>query len=138
MTVPAAWETVACVPEVLLLIVMRFPAVPDRLKLVNVLVVLAGNVTVAGCAVFVMLVNVLASVIVSAPAPPWLSVQLYVEPPPTNVLATAAVMEIVPVPIPAVVVKPVGFTLLNAVDPPEGHTSVPPLNDRFLVPLPVV
>jgi hypothetical protein len=35
-------------------------------------------------------------------------VQLNVEPPPINVLAVAAVMEIAPVPVPAVVVNPVG------------------------------
>jgi hypothetical protein len=83
---------------------MRFPAVPLRLKLVNVVVVPDVNRTEAGCTEFVMLVNVFAPVIVSAPAPPWLRVQLNVEPPPTKVLAVAPVMEIVPVPVPAVVV----------------------------------
>jgi len=75
---------------------------------------------------------------VKAPAPPWLSVQLNVEPPPTNVLAVAAVMEIVPVPVPAVVVKLVGAALLNAVVEAVGQTNVPPLNVKFFVPVAVV
>lgn len=107
---PDAFESV-CVAAVSLAIVMRFPTVPLRLKLVNVLVVPAVKSTDAGCTVFVMLVNVLEPVIVSAPAPPWFNVQLNVEPPPTKVLAVAAVIEIVPVPVPAVVVKPVGAKL---------------------------
>jgi hypothetical protein len=127
------------VPEVLLLIVIKLPAVPFRLNPDRkVVVVLAVNVTVAGCTVFVILSNVFAPVIVSAPAPPWLSVQLKVDPPPTNVFAVAAVMEIVPVPVPAVVVKPVGTALLNAVADAVGQTNVPPLNVRFLVPVAVV
>ena len=64
-----------------------------------------------------MLPNVFDPVMVNAPAPPWFNVQLNVDPPPTNVLAVAAVMEIVPVPVPAVVVNPVGESLLNAVMP---------------------
>ena len=75
---------------------------------------------------------------VKAPAPPWLSVQLNVEPPPTKVLAVAAVMEIEPVPVPAVVVKLVGAALLNAVVAPVGQTNVPPLNVKFFVPVAVV
>jgi hypothetical protein len=51
-----------------------------------------------------MVLKVLLPEIVKAPAPPWLRVQLNVEPPPTKVLAVAPVMEIVPVPVPAVVV----------------------------------
>lgn len=119
----------------LLFNVIRLPAAPDRLKLVNVLVVLAGNVIVAGCTVFVMLSNVFAPLIVRAPAPPWFRVQLNVDPPPTKVLAVAAVMEIVPVPVPAVVVKLVGAELLNAIVDAPGHTNVPPLNVRSLVPV---
>jgi len=82
-----------------------------------------------------MLLNVFDPVMVKAPAPPWLSVQLNVEPPPTNVLAVAAVMEIVPVPVPAVVVNPVGCALLNAVIDAAGHTNVPPLKVKFFVPV---
>ena len=39
--------------------------------------------------------------------------------------------------MPAVVVNPVGCALLNAVTPDVGHTKVPPLNVKFLVPLAV-
>ena len=134
---PDAIESV-CVAAVTLAIVMRLPAVPFRLKLLNVVVVPAVKRTDAGCTVFVMLLNVFAPVIVSAPAPPWLMVQLYVDPPPTKVLAVAAVMEIVPVPVPAVVVYPVGAALLNAVAAAVGQISVPPLKVRSLVPVPVV
>ena len=75
---------------------------------------------------------------VKAPAPPWLSVQLNVEPPPTNVLKVAAVIEIVPVPVPAVVVKLVGCALLNAVVLAPVINIVPALNVRFFVPVAVV
>ena len=85
-----------------------------------------------------MLLNVFDPVIVKVPAPPWLSVQLNVEPPPTNVLAVAAVMEIVPVPVPAVVVNPVGTALLNDDVFAEGQTNVPPLKVKFFVPEAVV
>jgi len=119
---------------VLLLIVIRLPAVPDRLKLVNVLVVLAVNVIVAGWVVFVISLNVLDPLIVNAPAPPWFKVQLYVEPPPKNVLAVAAVIEIVPVPVPAVVVKLLGCVLLKANELAPGQTNVPPLKVMFLMP----
>jgi len=85
-----------------------------------------------------MLLNVFEPVMVKAPAPPWFRVQLNVEPPPTNVLAVAAVMEIVPVPVPAVVVKLVGAALLNAVVAAVGQTNVPPLNVKFFVPVAVV
>lgn len=78
-----------------------------------------------------MLLNVFEPVIVNAPAPPWLSVQLNVEPPPTKVFADEAVMEIVPVPVPAVVVKPVGAALLKAVVVAAEQITVPPLNVRF-------
>jgi len=85
-----------------------------------------------------MLLNVFEPVIVKAPRPPWFSVQLNVDPPPTNVLKVAAVMEIVPVPVPAVVVNPVGTLLLNAVDVAAGQTNVPPLKVKFFVPVAVV
>ena len=75
---------------------------------------------------------------VKSPAPPWFNVQLNVEPPPTNVLAVAAVMEIVPVPVPAVVVKFVGAPLLNDVVFGSGQIKVPPLNVKFFVPNAVV
>ena len=81
-----------------------------------------------------MLLNVFEPVTVKAPAPPWLIVQLNVEPPPTNVLAVAAVMEIAPVPVPAVVVKFVGAALLKAVVAAVGQTNVPPLKVKFFVP----
>lgn len=44
---------------------------------------------------------------------------------------------IVPVPVPAVVVKPVGTALLKAVVPDAAITNEPPLNVRFLVPVAV-
>ena len=76
---------------------------------------------------------------VKAPAPPWLSVQLNVElPSDAKDLAVAPVMEIVPVPVPAVVVKLVGCALLNDVEFELGITNVPPLNVRFFVPVAVV
>jgi hypothetical protein len=64
-------------------------------------------------------------------------VQLNVEPPPTNVLAVAAVMEIVPVPVPAVVVKLAGKPLLNAIMLAFEQTIIPALNVKFFVPNPL-
>ena len=87
---------------------------------------------------FVILLNVFDPVIVNAPAPPWLSVQLNVEPPPIKVLALAPVMEIVPVPVPAVVVKPVGELLLKAFVVEFEQTKIPPLNVKFFVPMVVI
>ena len=85
-----------------------------------------------------MLLNVFEPVMVNAPEPAWFNVQLNVEPPPTNCLALAApVMDIVPVPVPAVVVKLVGAALLNANTPVLGQTNVPPLKVRFFVPVAV-
>ena len=81
-----------------------------------------------------MLLKIFVPVMVKAPAPPWLRVQSTVEPPPTNVFADALVRLIVPVPVPAVVVNPVGTALLKAVVPEATTTNVPPLNVRFLVP----
>ena len=81
-----------------------------------------------------MSLNVFEPVMVKAPAPPWLIVQLKVDPPPTNVLADADVMEIVPVPVPAVVVKLVGAALLNANAPAPEQNIVPPLKVKFFVP----
>jgi hypothetical protein len=85
-----------------------------------------------------MLPNVFEPVMVKAPAPPWLSVQLNVEPPPTNPLADAEVMEIVPMPVPAVVVNPVGAALLNIFVAAPVHTILPPLNVIFFVPVEIV
>jgi hypothetical protein len=87
--------------------------------------------------VFVMLLKVLAPVIVNAPAPPWFSEQLKVEPPPTKVLADAEVRLIEPVPVPAVVVNPVETALLNAVVPEAAIAKEPPLKVIFLVPVAV-
>lgn len=47
------------------------------------------------------------------------------------------VILMVPVPVPAVVVKPVGAALLKEV-PELGHVKVPPLNVRSFVPVAVV
>jgi len=85
-----------------------------------------------------MLLNVFEPVMVKAPAPPWFIVQLNVEPPPTNVLAVAAVMEIVPTPVPAVVVKLEGAELLNDNVPEFAQSNVPPLKVTFFVPTAVV
>jgi hypothetical protein len=49
-------------------------------------------------------------------------------------LAVAAVIEIVPVPVPAVVVNPVGTLLYQAVLVAAEQTTVPPLNVKFFVP----
>jgi hypothetical protein len=84
-----------------------------------------------------MLLNVFEPVMFNSPAPPWLIVQLYVEPPPINDLEDAEVKEIVPVPVPAVVVKPVGTALLNGVVEAVEHNNVPPLNVKFFVPVAV-
>ena len=118
-------------------IVTKFPAVPLTLQLVSVCVVPEVKVNVVGCTVFERVVNVFDPLIVNAPAPPLFSVQLYVEPPPTKVLAEALVRLIVPVPVPAVVVNPVGAALLKAVVPEAAMDKVPPLKVRFLVPVAV-
>jgi len=68
-TVPLALDNVwlAAVTEPM---VIKLPDVPDKLKLVNVLVVPAVNNTDAGWVVFAMLLNVFEPVMVNAPAPP--------------------------------------------------------------------
>jgi hypothetical protein len=58
--------------------------------------------------------------------------------PGTNVLAEAEVMEIVPTPVPAVVVKFVGLALLKAVLPVAAHAKVPPLKVMFFAPIGLV
>ena len=70
--VPAALDSVAAVDVVLELIVINLPAVPFTLKLVNVVVVAAGNVTVRALLASEKLkvVNVLAPVTTSAPVEP--------------------------------------------------------------------
>ena len=85
-----------------------------------------------------MSLNVFDPVMSKLPAPPWLIVQLNVDPLPTNCLPLAAVMEIVPVPVPAVVVNPVGKGLLNATTLAFVQTKSPPLKVRFFVPVTVV
>ena len=101
---PDASLRVARVPDVELLSVIRLPLVPETVNALTVVTVLAGNVIVAGCTVLVMLVKVLAPVIVSAPAPPWLRVG-HVFDAPAKVLAFALVMLIVAVP--GMTVRPV-------------------------------
>ena len=73
----------------------------------------------------------------NAPAPPWFSAQLNIDPPPLNVFADALVKLIEPVPVPAVVVKPVGTALLNEAELFDAITIEPPLKVRFLVPVAV-
>ena len=85
-----------------------------------------------------MLLNVFEPVKVNVPTPPLLIVQLNVEPPPINPLSVAPVMEIVPVPVPSVVVKLIGARLLNDDVLESGQTKVPPLNVRFFVPVEIV
>ena len=69
LTVPLALDSVwlAAVTEPM---VTKLPAVPDRLKLVNVLVVPAVNRTDVGRTVVVMSLNVFDPVMVNAPVPP--------------------------------------------------------------------
>lgn len=128
---PDASLKVACVLGVELLSVIRFPLVPDTPNALTVVVVLAGNVIVAGWTVLVMLVNVLAPVMVSAPEPPWFSVG-HVLPPPANVLALALVILIAPVPV---TVKFVDVAQFHAVPEPEtAHVPEPTFNVRAVVP----
>ena len=120
------------------MIVTRFPAVPLTFQLVTVCVVAAIKVKAVGWTPLATVVKVLLPETVNAPAPSFDRVQLNVEPPPTKVLAVAAVMLILPVPVPAVVVKFVGPALLKDDVFALGQTSVPPLNVRFFVPAAVV
>ena len=75
-------------------IVTRLPAVPDSVKLVNVVVVPAVNKIVEGLPAVVACKSpkLLDPVMVNCPAPACCSTQLNAEPPPTNVLAVAAVI----------------------------------------------
>jgi hypothetical protein len=134
---PLAWESVY-VPVEVLFNVTKFPDVPDTLKFVNVLVDPAVNWKVVGWTPFAMPVNVLLPLIISVPAPSLDSVQLNVEPPPIKDLAVALDILIFPVPVPAVVVNPVGAEFSNpAIVLPPATTKVPPLNVRFFVPVAV-
>ena len=83
-----------CAAAVVEPIVTRLPAVPARVKFVNVEVVPAVNEIVLGRppAVACKSAKLLLPVMVNAPAPACCNTQLYVVPPPTNVLAVAAVM----------------------------------------------
>lgn len=69
LTVPDDFDRVNLDPGVSLLIVIKFPAVPARLKLDTVCVVPAVKVTVDGCTVLVMSLKVLEPVMVNAPTP---------------------------------------------------------------------
>jgi hypothetical protein len=84
-----------------------------------------------------MSLKVFVPVIDNAPAPPWSIAQLNVDPPPTNVFTDALVRLIEPVPVPAVVVKPVGTALLKVVVEAAAITIEPPLKVKFLVPVAV-
>jgi hypothetical protein len=127
-----------CAEVVVLPIVTKFPDEPLIPKFWIVVVVPDVNVNVVGATPFDKFVIVLLPVMVKAPAPSFERVQLYVEPPPTNVFALAEVILILPLPVPIVVVNPVGTALLNAVDPLFGQTRFPLLKVRFLVPVAVV
>ena len=75
-----------------------------------------------------------APVTVTLPLDPSMdSPQLNVDPPPTKFWPP--IMLILPVPVPAVVVNPVGAALLNP--PAPMQDKVPPLKVKFLVPAPV-
>ena len=85
-----------------------------------------------------MVVIVLLPAIVNLPAPSLDRVQLNVEPPPSKVLAPAAVILIIPVPVPAVVVNPTGLALEKAPVLASVHFNVPPLKVKFFVPVAAV
>lgn len=70
LTVPDDLLNVARVAAILLLIVTKLPAVPERVKLVNVCVELAVKVIVLGLVVAVRSANELLPDMVNAPAPP--------------------------------------------------------------------
>jgi hypothetical protein len=118
--------------------VTRFPAVPETVHPDTVVVVPAVNRKLVGETPLAIDPNVLDPVIVSAPAPSFDRVQLKVDEAPTKVFAVAAVMLILPVPVPATVEKPVEAALLKAVVEAAGQTRVPPLKVRTFVPAAVV
>ena len=68
--VPAAYDSVARVPGVVLFNVTRLPAVPETENPYTVVVDPAGNKIVDGAALEVISAKVFAPDIVSAPAPP--------------------------------------------------------------------
>jgi len=114
--------------------VTRLPERPLTFQSVRIWVVPEVKVNAVGWTPLAIAVKVLLPDTVRAPAPSFDRVQLNVEPPPTNVLAVAAVMLILPVPVPAVVLKFVGAALLNASTAAAEHRSVPPLKVKSLVP----
>ena len=130
---PLASDNVACVPAEELLIVIKFPLVPETLKAPTVVVVLAGNVIVAGWAVLVMLAKVLACWMVSAPVPPWFNVG-HVNAPPANVLALVLVMLIVPVE--ALTVRFAALVFALQATPLPAAVHVPDPSVSVLVPTP--
>ena len=97
LTVPDASVRVARAPTVELLSVIWLPLVPETLNALTVVIVLAGNVIVAGCTVLAMLAKVFAPLMANAPAPPWARVPNDL-PPPANVLALALVIVMVDAP----------------------------------------
>ena len=139
LTVPLALDRVwlAAVSEPMVKSLVDSPLAFQSAKVFVVPAVNKIDAALVFLRVLVMSLNVFEPVMVNAPAPPWLSVQLNVDPPPTNVLADAEVMEIVPVPVPAVVVKLVGAMLLKAFVAEFEQTKIPPLNVKFFTPVPV-
>jgi len=117
--------------------VTRFPAVPTKLKLLNLWLVDEANITVQGETVFEMLFNVFEPVMVKAPAPACTNVQLNVDAPPTNVFAVADDIRISPMPLPAAVEKFVGAALLNVTVPLPMQFNFPPLKVIAFVPVAV-
>jgi hypothetical protein len=140
LTVPLALDNVwlAAVTEPIVRSLVDSPLAFQSAKVFVVPAVNKIDAALVLLRVLVMLLNVFEPVIVNAPAPPWLSVQLNVEPAPLKVLAAEAIIEIVPVPVPAVVVNPVGSGLTNEFTVPRLQAKVPPLNVRFFVPVAVV
>ena len=137
LTVPLALDSVwlAAVTEPMVKSLVDSPLAFQSAKVFVVPAVNKIDAALVLLRVLVMSLNVFEPVMVKAPAPPWFNVQLNVDPPPTNVLAVAPVIEIVPVPVPAVVVKLVGVALLNEVTVAAGQTNVPPLKVKFFVPV---
>ena len=125
---------VVVVPEVALVNVNVAVGVPVMAAVVVIVVVVLTGSVIVDVTVAAIAKNVLAPVTERVPAPSLDRVQLKVEPPPTKVLPGAAVMLILPVPVPAVVVYAVGAALLKAVAVPAGQTKNPLLNVRFFVP----
>jgi hypothetical protein len=131
---------VVVVPEVALVsvnVAVEVPLMP--LVVVIAVVVLTGRVIV-DVAVAAIPAKVFAPVTVTVvPAPPFTRRQLNVDPPPAKVRTpVAGVRVMLPVPSPAVVVKPEGAALLNGVTGVPVRRIDPPLNVMFFVPVAVV